>query len=585
MSQSKAEILAPVGIFTASGINATGVVTASSFEGNGENLEGVGIGTTGSINSVGIITAGSFFGVGTGLTGIILIDPTNSLETTGIITASSFFGDGSGIVNIGGSLAPLSYQPSIGATSVGVSTNIVLTFNKPIASAAATTGVGTISLREDSADGTLVESFDIFNSSRLTISGSVLTIDPTSNLSGFTTYFVVIPTGTLQDTIDTSDNIDISTYSFQTVDESFKLFLSGGNGNGPLGQNDITQRSSPVQVPGTTWKSVSGSYNSVYATKSDGTLWGWGNAQQGQLGNNLSGTNLRYSSPVQIPGTQWVEELPSHGYAYDAIALKTDGTLWAWGSNTTGGELGQNDRVEYSSPVQIPGTQWTISGGGLNGSSKGIAQQHFTKTDGTLWVWGYELRGGLGLNDRVHRSSPTQLPGTYWTGPEGAYYSAACFKTDGSLWMWGADSSGELGQNATAPSYYSSPVQLPGTQWSIGRGKISGYYQWGGIKTDGTLWMWGRDGGYGCLGINDRTNRSSPHQVPGTEWVQISVGTRYTAVARKSDNTIWAWGRNGLGELGLNDIIPRSSPVQVPGTQWELPFGGYQNTGGIKKET
>mgnify|MGYP005992860547 CR=1 FL=1 len=65
MSQSKAEILAPVGIFTASGINATGVVTASSFEGNGENLEGVGIGTTGSINSVGIITAGSFFGVGT----------------------------------------------------------------------------------------------------------------------------------------------------------------------------------------------------------------------------------------------------------------------------------------------------------------------------------------------------------------------------------------------------------------------------------------------------------------------------------------------------------------------------------------
>ena len=127
-------------------------------------------------------------------------------------------------------------------------------------------------------------------------------------------------------------------------------------------------------------------------------------------------------------------------------------------------------------------------------------------------------------------------------------------------------------------------MQLPGTQWSIGRGKLSGYYHWGAIKTDGTLWMWGRDGGYGDLGLNNRIPYSSPTQIPGTQWVQVSCGTRYTTVARKSDNTIWAWGQNGLGELGLNDIIPRSSPVQVPGTQWELPFGGYQNTGGIKKE-
>ena len=584
MSQSKAEILAPVGIFTASGINATGVVTASSFEGNGENLEGVGIGTTGSINSVGIITAGSFFGVGTGLTGITLIGPTNNLETTGIITAGSFFGDGSGIVNIGGSLAPLSYQPSIGATNVGVATNIVLTFNKPIASAAATTGVGTISLREDSADGTLVESFDIFNSSRLTISGSVLTIDPTSNLSGLTTYFVVIPTGTLQDTIDTSDNIDISTYSFQSQPENFKLFMMGApNGNGILGQNDVTDRSSPTQIPGTSWKAISTSYEALYASKSDGTLWAWGNNAHGQMGNNLQGTNLKYSSPIQIPGTQWVEKIPDNGYAYDAIAVKTDGTLWAWGANHTGGELGQNDTIPYSSPVQIPGTQWTTSG--MNGSSGGIAQQHFTKTDGTLWTWGYELRGGLGLNDRTHRSSPTQIPGTYWAGPHGGYYNASCFKTDGTLWMWGMNTAGDLGQNETGVGYYSSPVQLPGTQWSVARDKISGYYHWGAIKTDGTLWMWGRDGTHGSLGINDRTPRSSPVQIPGTEWTEISCGQHYNTGARKSDGTYWVWGKNDQGMLGLNDLIYRSSPTQVPGTQWHLPFQGYNVGGGIKKET
>ena len=578
MSQSKAEILAPVGIFTASGINATGVVTASSFEGNGENLEGVGIGTTGSINSVGIITAGSFFGVGTGLTGITLIGPTNSLETTGIITASSFFGDGSGIVNIGGSLAPLSYQPSIGATNVGIGTNIVLTFNKPIASAAATTGVGTISLREVSADGTLVESFDIFNSSGLTISGSVLTIDPTSNLSGFTTYFVVIPTGTLQDTIDSSDNIDISTYSFQTTSQEFKLFLSGVASQGALGQNDTTQRSSPTQIPGTTWGTISQCYNTSFATKTDGTLWAWGSNDNGEMGNNLSGANSRFSSPVQIPGTTWEKELPTNGHSATGACFKTDGSLWMWGSNNSG-QFGVNDTVQRSSPVQVPGTQWVSTG--MNGSVTHISGSGFTKTDGTLWTWGGNGSGQLGHGDKTAKSSPRQIPGTYWTNFQGGYYNGFCFKTDGSLWVWGNGGYGKLGLNFTTER--SSPIQLPGTGWSIGRGKLSGYYASGAIKTDGTLWMWGR-GDDGQMGENNRINRSSPRQVPGTQWVQISIGTRREVMARKSDNTMWAWGYNIQGDLGLNDAQSRSSPTQVSGTQWEIAFGGYQNAGGIKKE-
>ena len=81
MSQSKAELVAPVGIFTASGINVTGVVTAVSFEGDGSQLQGVGIGTTGSVNSSGIITASAFYGSGIGLTGITLLGPTDSYET------------------------------------------------------------------------------------------------------------------------------------------------------------------------------------------------------------------------------------------------------------------------------------------------------------------------------------------------------------------------------------------------------------------------------------------------------------------------------------------------------------------------
>jgi len=96
------------------------------------------------------------------------------------------------------------------------------------------------------------------------------------------------------------------------------------------------------------------SRDTVLATKTDGTLWSWGNNSQGQLGQN---NNTNRSSPVQIPGTTWDTAKFNGGSRYSGAAIKTDGTLWSWGQNDKG-NLGQNSQTYYSSPVQIPGTDW-----------------------------------------------------------------------------------------------------------------------------------------------------------------------------------------------------------------------------------
>ena len=108
------------------------------------------------------------------------------------------------------------------------------------------------------------------------------------------------------------------------------LWGFGRGTHGMLGQNDTISYSSPVQVPGTWGKVYWGNNQNEYilAVKNNGTLWSWGNNEDGVLGNN---SNIHYSSPNQIPGTTWSKSYA--GSQRNAYCVKTDGTLWAWGSN------------------------------------------------------------------------------------------------------------------------------------------------------------------------------------------------------------------------------------------------------------
>ena len=562
MSQSKAQITSPLGtVNITGGINASGVVTSTSFIGDGTSLTGVAL--TGNINTTGIITAGSYSGDGSNLDGVG-IGTEDSINTTGIITAGKFSGDGSLLTGIGGPLTPLVYSPGIGETNVGFDTSIVLTFNKPIQA-----NTGTITLRENAADGTIVESFTVTTSDRLTINGAQLTIDPTSNVGAGKTFYVVLPAGAYEDTYSIDSSEAITNYYYESRNVTNEPFYWGTGGYG-TGLNDIITRSSPTQIPGTQWdsgkKAIGKNDYETHLLKKDGTLWGWGDNGNGTLGVN---DTQKRSSPTQIPGTEWSQI--TGGYNHSGC-LKSDGTLWVWGENSQG-ELGLNDRVNTSSPRQVPGTQWAAASGGRRGF---IA----TKTDGTLWSWGQSLYGemGYGLSSTgAARSSPVQLPGTEWTTDFDkmnlGYQDVKIFKTDGTLWVWGRNGYGKLGMNNTVQ--YSSPVQLPGTNWSIINAG-SNAYSGGFINSSGELYTCGYHGG-GRLGLNnDNTSYSSPRQIPGTQWTSVSFMYN-TGHATKSDGTAWSWGENGFGALGNNERTDRSSPIQIPGTDWIGPIVGFRN--------
>jgi alpha-tubulin suppressor-like RCC1 family protein len=307
-------------------------------------------------------------------------------------------------------------------------------------------------------------------------------------------------------------------------------------------------------------------FSHTFATKTDGTLWAWG-SQGGDGVLGLNEQNVKRSSPTQIPGTQW----NSLGTKYQGGACtKTDGTLWVWGRNQNG-SLGQNSgaNIYYSSPVQVPGTQWDKIV--QDGEQANVA---CTKTDGTLWMMGDDSRGCFGLNSVLTYgySSPTQVPGTQWNLDyvSLSYTGCAGLKTDGTMWQWGANNYGWFGLNDIVAR--SSPVQIPGTQWSkLFKGRREAF----GIKTDGTLWMIGGYNSNGQLGLNDVIARSSPVQIPGTQWSDMRSGT-YGNLAKKTDGTLWAWGRSGA--TMQNDDVRRSSPVQIPGTTWDLSVTGEGGT-------
>ena len=230
------------------------------------------------------------------------------------------------------------------------------------------------------------------------------------------------------------------------------LFGWGRNDTGGiLGDNSIVDKSSPTQIPGSTWKYIEVGGNNAYSfmgLKTDGTLWAWGGGDG--LANNLTGNPGRRSSPIQIPGTDWST---TQSTAYGNCAVKTDGSLWFWGTNQFG-KFGQNNQTNYSSPIQLPGT-WntTITGGNFYTTA-------FIKQNGELWMMGHNEHGYLAQNDVISRSSPVQVPGT-WSDIGIGKEQFMGIRTDGTLWAWGNNSYGQLGLNNT--TLYSSPVQIPGT--------------------------------------------------------------------------------------------------------------------------
>ena len=298
------------------------------------------------------------------------------------------------------------------------------------------------------------------------------------------------------------------------TDGTLWVWGSGLDGQQGLNKGGMPARiSSPMQIPGI--EGITGTFNhGPSCAAAGGEFWVWGANYEGIFGQNgaYNKGNYKWSSPVQIPGTTWRSV---NGWVDNAqsrlIATKTDGTLWGWGGNNLG-QLGLNNQTSYSSPTQIgTGTDWSTAGHTQYYSS------HHIKTDGTLWTWGQNIDGQFGLNTQgEYRSSPTQIPGTTWSDVTGAKQNGGVLavKTDGTLWAWGQNEAGMLGLNQANDSQISSPTQIPGTTWSGVSSKTSSTLA---TKTDGTAWSWGYNSS-GDLGQNNKTYYSSPVQIPGTSW-------------------------------------------------------------------
>ena len=371
MSQQKAQIISPIDTFTTPGLNVTGVVTSTSFVGSATGTATGLASTTLNINA-GIVTATTLYGSGASLTGVAV---------------SAFVGQ-----------STTSQSPT---TTINLSLGNVIYFTHNTDTTVAFANTST------------TQKLKFIRIKDATPTARSITWPTNVYWTGGTTPTLITnPRTTAAQTFNlTTRDGGVTWYAYQEVNsnpQTLSLYAWGQNSLGQLGQNNRTQFSSPVQIPGTTWSSISSSYHEL-ATKTDNTLWSWGNNAHGQLGQS---NTTQYSSPVQIPGTTWSSISAGRFFS---LAKKTDNTLWSWGYNYFGA-LGQNNTTRYSSPVQIPGTTWSSASSGQSFSSA-------IKTDNTLWVWGRNAFGNLGQNNQTYYSSPVQIPGTTWSSISSGTYS------------------------------------------------------------------------------------------------------------------------------------------------------------------
>jgi alpha-tubulin suppressor-like RCC1 family protein len=389
--------------------------------------------------------------------------------------------------------------------------------------------------------------------------------------------------GTLNNWSQVFATEDWTTFAIKT---DGTLWAWGSNNYGQIGDNTSTNRSSPVQIGTlTTWATVSNGGYSALAVKNDGTLWAWGYNGSGQLGD---GTITSKSSPVQIGTlTNWSRAYLGTSHA---VAVKTDGTIWSWGGGSYG-QLGTGSTVARSSPVQIGTlTNWTQA-------VASNLRSFFLNTSGEVWGCGDNVVStaggpypGLGLSGGFFAPVPLQV-GTdnTWADISAGQRHSLLRKNDKSLWSAGGNQYGQLGQGDTVSNYRLRQVGTL-TNWDklAASGGASGSDGSSfAIKDDNTLWSWGMNTN-GVLGLGDTTDRSSPVQI-GTlsNWSKIKLASDAAGAinAIKTDGTLWAWGRNSDGQLGLNDTTSRSSPVQVGTlTDWAYAFGAYQNSYFVKTD-
>jgi alpha-tubulin suppressor-like RCC1 family protein len=287
------------------------------------------------------------------------------------------------------------------------------------------------------------------------------------------------------------------------------------------------------------------------ALKDDGTVWAWGDNRFGQLGD---GTLTDRYNPVQVSALFDMTAIAAASHC--SVGLKADGTVWTWGSNANG-MLGNGTLSNYaiSDPTQVSGlTNMTTITASINHAAA-------IKDDGTVWAWGLNNKGQLGDGTQTNRHTPVQVIGLtdVVAVAVGDDYSIA-LKSNGTVWGWGCNELGQLGCGGIYNQ--AAPVQVYDLFSVV---SISaGYSYAAALRADGSVWSWG-DNSAGQIGDGTTTTRRIPVRSSiYNDVIKIEVGDYHTCVIR-ADGTVWAWGLNTLGTLGDGTAINKSAPVQMLG--------------------
>jgi alpha-tubulin suppressor-like RCC1 family protein len=301
---------------------------------------------------------------------------------------------------------------------------------------------------------------------------------------------------------------------------------------------------------------LAGGSHHALAVRQNGTVWAWGSNTYNQVYDK---TDTQLLFPVQV--TSLTDVVSVAAGALHSLALKADGSVWAWGYNGYGA-LGDGMFASHTSPVQV---------GSLTGVTTAVAAGLYhsvaLESDGTVWTWGYNQYGQLGNNSTTTVASPVQVQDEYGDNltavvaiDAGAYHTLA-LTSDGRVLAWGWNGYGQVGNGTIANN------QLQATQVATLTDAVAigaGYYHSVALKSDGTVVSWGM-GSFGQLGNGALSGQPLPVPVSSLAGVKsIAAGALHT-MALRSDGTVAAWGYGGYGELGNGAGTTSPVPVDIPG--------------------
>lgn len=466
--------------------------------------------------------------------------------------------------------------PDDQAFGVGISDNITILFNEDIK---AGVNISSISFNDEEGDF----SYRIQNNK--------LILNPDDDFAYYTEYTVMIPSRAVKD-LDGNSNTSTWQFSFTTGGPGLNYLSAGGNHSAAReddGQvllwgayDNLHEVSSPAPVTSLQDViAVSSGTNYTLALKKDGTVWAWGDNYSGQLGNGNS--DLAHTTiPAKVVGP----EESSYSYLTDiiaiaagdrhALALKSDGTVWAWGDNSLG-QLGNadNDYEESFYPVQVQNKNANGALTNIIDIDCGYEHSLALEKDGTVWAWGSNEYSQLGIDPEIeYNVVPVQVVGTNGIDSltnvkdidAGGFYNIS-LKNDGTVFSWGLNSNGQLGNSLTSEeSYTPVKVRFPSSTeiTSLSAGGYEGHSL--AIDSEGYVWAWGSND-YGQLGINSYQDKDIPFKISTLDdIIEISAGGEDGhSMALDKDGRVWAWGSNQSGQLGLGsaEIDQSNEPVRI----------------------